>query len=96
MLASATAGRTPRQDLLSPTVKKPISCTVYDRQQAENGGDPDSDPRLVLIRAGDNLGFAGGNNVGLKYALARSDLDYVWLLNNDTIVDLLSLQALVS
>ncbi|MFY9457922.1 MAG: glycosyltransferase family 2 protein, partial [Candidatus Spechtbacterales bacterium] len=32
-----------------------------------------------------NLGFAGGNNVGIKYALAHG-ADYVMLLNNDTIV----------
>lgn len=31
----------------------------------------------------DNLGFAGGNNVGIKYAL-KQGADYIWLLNNDT------------
>jgi len=31
-----------------------------------------------------NLGFAGGNNVGIKYALERG-ADYVLLLNNDAI-----------
>jgi len=30
-----------------------------------------------------NLGFAGGNNVGIRYVLARG-ADLVWLLNNDT------------
>lgn len=34
----------------------------------------------------ENLGFAGGNNVGIKYALNRGT-DYVLLLNDDTIVD---------
>lgn len=42
--------------------------------------------RLVLIDNRENLGFAGGNNVALKYALGCEDLDYVWLLNNDTLV----------
>jgi GT2 family glycosyltransferase len=40
-------------------------------------------PDIVLLESGKNLGFAGGNNVGLRYALAR-DIDYFWLLNNDT------------
>lgn len=33
-----------------------------------------------------NNGFAFGNNVGLRFALARADGCYFWVLNNDTIV----------
>jgi GT2 family glycosyltransferase len=33
-----------------------------------------------------NLGFAGGNNIAIKYALENS-VDYVLILNNDTSVD---------
>lgn len=33
-----------------------------------------------------NLGFAGGNNVGIKYAIDNS-ADYILLLNNDTIIE---------
>lgn len=43
-------------------------------------------PTVTLLQSGANLGFAGGNNVGLRYALARG-ADYVWLLNNDTLVE---------
>ncbi len=42
---------------------------------------------LVLIQTGANLGFAGGCNVGLRYALQQGDGAYFWLLNNDTVVD---------
>lgn len=59
--------------------------TELGREQAIHGGSPD-DARFVLIRNGVNLGYAGGNNVGLRYAMARDDFDYVWLLNNDTVV----------
>jgi len=41
---------------------------------------------LTLIQTGANLGFAGGNNVGLRYALAEG-FDYAWLLNNDTEIE---------
>ena len=41
---------------------------------------------IVLIQNRDNLGYAGGNNVGIKYALKRN-ADAVLILNNDTIVD---------
>lgn len=39
--------------------------------------------RFIILDS--NLGFAGGNNIGIKYAL-NSGADYVLLLNNDTIV----------
>lgn len=62
-----------------------IPFVRYNKHQAEQGG-PADDPQLVLIDTGGNLGFAGGNNVGMRYALATG-FDYVWLLNNDTVVD---------
>jgi GT2 family glycosyltransferase len=43
-------------------------------------------PDIELIRTGKNLGYAGGNNFGIKYALEKG-ADYFWLLNNDTVVD---------
>lgn len=42
-------------------------------------------PDVRLIETGANLGFTGGNNVGIQDALAHGS-DYVLLLNNDTIV----------
>ncbi|MCR5701095.1 MAG: glycosyltransferase family 2 protein [Lachnospiraceae bacterium] len=38
-----------------------------------------------IVYLDDNLGFSGGNNVGIKYAL-DNNYDGVLLLNNDTIV----------
>jgi len=37
-------------------------------------------PGLIYIRSEENLGFAGGNNLGIKVATG----DYLLLLNNDT------------
>ena len=42
---------------------------------------------LTIIETGANLGFAGGNNQGLRLALATPGIDLFWLLNNDTIVE---------
>jgi GT2 family glycosyltransferase len=50
--------------------------------------------RLIIIENGENLGFAGGNNVGLRFALAQ-DAKYVWLLNTDASVAPNALQKLV-
>lgn len=43
-------------------------------------------PALIFIETGKNLGYAAGNNVGLRYAMSRDDFEYAWLLNNDTTV----------
>ena len=40
-------------------------------------------PWAEIVRNGANLGFAGGNNVGIRLALADG-AGLVWLLNNDT------------
>jgi len=51
-------------------------------------------PDVTLLQSGANLGFAGGNNVGLHYAL-QNGAEYVWLLNNDTLVEADALTELV-
>ncbi len=43
-------------------------------------------PHLRIIETKENLGFAEGNNVGIREALAKG-AEYLFLLNNDTIVD---------
>lgn len=43
-------------------------------------------PEIQLIETGENLGFAGGNNVGIRKALADG-YSHVLLLNNDTEVE---------
>lgn len=56
------------------------------RTQAE-AGDADPASKLLLVDNESNLGFAAGNNVGLRFALSQPDMDCVWLLNNDTLVE---------
>jgi GT2 family glycosyltransferase len=42
----------------------------------------------ILIETGENLGYAGGNNVGLRHALELSPaVEFVGVLNNDTVAD---------
>jgi len=43
-------------------------------------------PKHIYIKNDKNLGFAEGNNIGIKYAI-KHGCDYLLLLNNDTIVD---------
>lgn len=50
---------------------------------------------IFLVQVGENLGYSGGNNVGIKLALAYENTEFVWILNNDTEVDPHSLYHLL-
>lgn len=56
----------------------------------DNGSTDDSvaslrDRPITLIETGENLGYAEGNNVGIRYAMEHN-ADFLFLLNNDTTV----------
>ncbi len=65
-----------------------------------DNGSPNDDPdmllarypNITLIKSGKNLGFAGGNNLGIR----ASSGEYILLLNNDTEVDSGFLEPLVN
>ena len=42
--------------------------------------------RIVFIQSKRNRGYAGGNNLGLKFAMAQADMRFAWILNNDTAI----------
>lgn len=50
---------------------------------------------ITLIKNEKNLGFAEGNNVGIRYAL-KNGAEYILLLNNDTVVNHTFLTRLVT
>jgi GT2 family glycosyltransferase len=50
---------------------------------------------IEIIEAASNLGYAGGNNLGIRYALEH-DADFILILNNDTVVDPMLLDELVA
>jgi len=75
------------RSIVEPPVPKPIPLEERTRREvlAGSSGSTPAAP-LVLIRNGENRGFAAGNNPGIRFALDRG-CDLVWLLNNDTVVD---------
>ena len=42
-------------------------------------------PKVHIIETRENLGYAEGNNVGIRYSL-KKQADYIFVLNNDTVV----------
>ena len=70
-----------------------INYNNYKIVVVDNGSEDDSVSeikkqfsKVEIIENKKNLGFAGGNNVGIKYAI-NSGADYVLLINNDTTVE---------
>jgi len=77
------------QSLKKIDLKGNILSTIV----VDNGSSDDSVsvfkkqfPEITVIENSTNLGFSGGNNIGIRHAIG-SGADLIWLLNNDTIVD---------
>lgn len=49
---------------------------------------------IYLIQNERNGGYAAGNNVGIQLALRDNSCDYIWVLNNDTVVQPNALDSL--
>jgi GT2 family glycosyltransferase len=91
---TATCANPDLSHLVEPPVPKPIGCAIVDSSNGAQKVGPDVP--LVLIQTGANLGFAGGNNVGLRHALSRPEMEYFWILNNDTVVEPDALCAMIA
>lgn len=69
-----------------------IEVVVVDNNSTDNSVEvfnsykKTSSLSVTLLVNDENLGFAEGNNVGIRYSL-DAQADYVMILNNDTLVD---------
>ncbi len=78
----------------------PFRLVIVDNCSADGSGARlrdrfSAEERVEVLLAERNLGFAGGNNLGIRHAI-DAGAKYVWLLNNDTVVDPAALRELVS
>ena len=75
----------------------PADLYVWDNDSTD--GSPDfvrgHFPEAKLVRSADNLGFAEGNNMGLRHALEKG-YDYVYLLNQDAWIEPSTLGTLIA
>lgn len=101
----------PLKHLFSPPIKKPLPYVVISENQLgqkkaeiERAWEKHFIPYsplvtkhspLLFIKANKNFGYAAGCNLGCKYALSQNDFEYVWILNNDTVVANDALQSLI-
>lgn len=73
---------------------KPIGVQFFKEEELKG---KELKEQLILIKAKENKGFSAGNNVVLKYLKeVPNKFDYIWLLNNDTIVKPLGIKNIIS
>lgn len=92
VIAEWAAGHRPAQaaspamsHFSAPPVKKPRRVRRLSAAEAATAVPDDAD--VTVIEAATNLGFAGGNNLGMAFLLRAPAIDYIWLLNNDTVIE---------
>ncbi len=81
--------------ILNETTEVDFQVIVVDNASTDGSADMVAHdfPAVQLIRSDVNLGFAGGNNLGIQ--AADSAIPYILLLNSDTLVKPGALTALV-
>lgn len=66
-----------------------VSVVVVDNGSTDNSLEllrSSLSSSIFLLESGVNGGFGHGNNIGIQFALSLN-VDFVWLLNNDTLVE---------
>jgi len=85
--------------LSQPFEKKPLEYVFYTEEEALNSTKHKKEAQyenpIIIIRAKNNNGFSAGSNIGMRYAIAKNDFEYIWLLNNDTVIEKSSLSLLI-
>lgn len=84
-LAPGHTGNSRLDRLQSHRLAKPTTQRISWEDAELGKADPSA--QLILVDNGGNLGFAAGNNVGLRFSLLQKDMTHAWLLNNDTLVE---------
>ena len=79
-------------------INYPSYSVILANNDADNHGKTlkDEFPEITLIQNESNVGFAEGNNAGIRAALKNSQTDAVLILNNDTEVEPGFLSAMAS
>jgi hypothetical protein len=94
----------PIRDCVFPIATKPLSYCIFDYKKETkekyvltecSGADKPQNCFSTIIKNPRNGHYTEGNNIGIDLALSRGDLDFFWLLNNDTVIARNAITALV-
>ena len=79
------------KNLVYPLEKKPIKYRVFSKEKIVT----DIKEKLIFIQSNENRGYAAGNNIGIRCALQDNNCEFIWILNNDVIVEPDSLENMI-
>ena len=83
------------QNLVFPLEHKPIHHTIVSENEFNTKGEL-YEEKITIIHAKNN-GFAAANNIVLRYILNNgANSSFIWLLNNDTVIEKSTLYNLVA
>jgi GT2 family glycosyltransferase len=73
---------------LNEFIIKDFDVILVDNASTDGSGEKlrDEFNDIIFLITSSNLGFTGGNNIGIQYAL-DNQFDYILMLNNDVFVD---------
>lgn len=80
------------EDYLQPGKDKVALLSVQECQEFDCSDRSD----VYVIHNDSNDGYAGGNNLGIDFAVVKLGVDYVWIVNNDARFDKNSLLRLLA
>lgn len=85
-------GKSPLRSIIEPMTDKPIDIEVISERKIRGYL---LNKTITVISCKKNGGFARGNNIGIKAALTQGNCEYVWCLNNDTVIERTCLSRLI-
>ena len=88
-------------DSVYPVRNKPVkvrSITIEQGEikQEESGKPKEDDGAIIMLLNDHNAGFAKANNIAIRYVLKYLHSSYIYILNNDTVIDKNALRTLIA
>lgn len=73
--------------LVYPIVDRPVNIEIIKEFNLFKSDRNNNKPAVYIIRNSENLGFAKANNIAIFFAINFLESDYLFLLNNDTVIE---------
>ncbi len=85
-------------ELIYPLVNKPIDLMTFQIQKRKFYDEKiiDTKPKILLLCNDENAGFAVANNISINLSYTIYQSQYVFLLNNDTVISANTISEVIS
>lgn len=72
------------------------SSSMIELEQDTPFNENPSNYRFIYLQNKINIGYAAGNNSGIRLALSEGHFDFIWILNNDTTLHKRALETILA